>query len=96
MGMPHNQPGIVFNPSHEVIEEESANNLSLPVTYNQEDNDDGMTHSVAVLEKNEVCSPGFIARRQKSAVENFAWDPNYASDIIEMRSMSRSLFLREE
>ena len=49
-----------------------------------------------MLEKNEVCSPGFVIRRQKNAIESFPWDPNYASDIIEMRSMNRSLFLKEE
>jgi len=46
-------------------------------------------NSVAVLEKNEVCSPGFVIRRQKNAIESFTWDPNYASDIIEMSSCKR-------
>ena len=49
-----------------------------------------------MLQKNEICSPGFVIRRQKQAIESFAWDPNYASDIIEMKSLNRSLFLKEE
>lgn len=49
-----------------------------------------------MVEINEVYSPGFVRRRQKKAIEKFTWDPNYASDIIEMGSLNRSLFLKEE
>ena len=49
-----------------------------------------------MIEKNEVCSPGFVIRRQKEAIDSFTWDPNYASDIIEICAMNRSLFLKEE
>lgn len=37
---------------------------------------------MAVLAKQECMSPGYIIRRQRSSVESFAWDPNYASDVI--------------
>jgi hypothetical protein len=42
--------------------------------------------AVEVLEKQECVSPGLIMRNQRKAIEQFAWDSNYASDIIEIRS----------
>lgn len=41
-------------------------------------------------------SADYIARMQRTAIESFAWDPNYASDVIEIRSQNRSVFLKEE
>ena len=90
--------------NNEIIHEEDINESSVRNTTinalgninDDSDDDDELNSQVAVLEKNEVCSPGFVIRRQRNAVESFAWDPNYASDIIEMGSMNRSLFLKEE
>ena len=42
----------------------------------------GEEEQMAVIAKQECMSPGYIARRQRSAIESFAWDPNYASDVI--------------
>ena len=57
--------------------------------YNDED-------PVEVIDKQECISPGLIRRFQKKAIESFSWDPSYASDIIEISSKNRSLFLKEE
>lgn len=84
-----------MNLAGEVIEEEDRIGLHNVISHGELDSVD-ITESVAVLEKNEVCSPGFVARIQKNAIESFTWDPDYASDVIEMKSMNRSLFLKEE
>lgn len=77
---------------YEIDHSRRSNILGYPEMAESED----LAESVAVLVPNEVCSPGFVMRRQKNAIESFAWDPNYASDIIEMRSLNRQLFLKEE
>ena len=51
---------------------------------------------MAVVSKQECMSPGYIIRRQRSSIESFAWDPNYASDVIQIGSQNRSVFLKEE
>mmetsp|Transcript_44179 Transcript_44179/g.58639 ORF Transcript_44179/g.58639 Transcript_44179/m.58639 type:complete len:128 (+) Transcript_44179:1547-1930(+) len=82
-------------PASDVIMEEDVNSRRNLMNYSELNSVD-ITESVAVLEKNEVVSAGFVARHQKNAIEAFAWDPNYASDVIAMRSMNRSIFLKEE
>jgi hypothetical protein len=51
---------------------------------------------LGVLAKHECMSPGFIKQKQKNSVTKFAWDPNFASDIIEMSALNRTIFLREQ
>ena len=89
---------IAQQQNYDVIEEEDqvSANVDRGFPSAQFEVDDGYSQSVAVIEKNEVCSPGFVIRRQKEAIDSFTWDPNYASDIIEICAMNRSLFLKEE
>lgn len=90
------------SPGQSIIEEEGnehemvQSRLGHMINFGEMAESEDIAESVAVHERNEVCSPGFVMRRQKNAIESFAWDPNYASDIIEMRSLNRQLFLREE
>ena len=95
---------MVFNPTnlnYDIIEEEedfsqqSGERVWLEGNY-ENAAEDVYSQQVDVIEKNEVLSAGFVILSQKKAIESFTWDPNYASDIIEMRSMNRSLFLKEE
>jgi E3 ubiquitin-protein ligase NRDP1 len=50
---------------------------------------------LGILSKHECVSPNFIIQKRKTSICSFAWDPNFASDVIEIAN-NRSLFLREE
>lgn len=49
-----------------------------------------------MVAKLECMSPGFIRQHQKQSISQFAWDPNYASDVIEISGGNRSVYLKEE
>ena len=49
-----------------------------------------------VQSRQECVSPGYIIRRQRNAIVSFQWDPNYASDVVQISSQNRCVFLKEE
>lgn len=55
-----------------------------------------MANDLRVIEKHEMMSPGFIQQKRKDSITQFAWDPNFASDVIEITAHNRVLFLKEE
>ena len=57
---------------------------------------DSNSHDLRVLRRIECLSPDFVQKMQLKSITSFRWDPNYASDAIELSSMNRNVFLEED
>ena len=49
-----------------------------------------------VIERFECLSPDFLKKMQTNTKTKFRWDRNYTSDMIEVTSDNRCLFLKED
>jgi hypothetical protein len=49
-----------------------------------------------VIERFECLSPDFLKKMQTNTKTKFRWDRDYSSDMIEVTSDNRCLFLKED